>query len=92
MVKIYIFILGFVSFLNSLLSWFGGLVGAPYISFEYILGIGRIRGAVPCGILWVNQYYIIKHTNIFSIMGKSSRGDIKGVGVFFTGSQIQTLF
>ena len=31
---------GFVSFLNSLLGWFGGLVGAPYLSFEFLLGLG----------------------------------------------------
>jgi len=32
-------VLGFVSFLNSLLGWFGGLVGAPYLSFEFLLGL-----------------------------------------------------
>jgi len=32
-------VLAFVAFMNSLLGWFGGLVGAPYISFQYILGL-----------------------------------------------------
>jgi len=30
--------LAFVAFMNGLLSWFGGLVGAPFITFEWLLG------------------------------------------------------
>jgi len=45
--------LAFVAFLNGLLGWFGGLVGAPFLSFEYLLGwifypLAFIMG-VPCG-------------------------------------------
>jgi len=45
--------LAFVAFLNGLLSWFGGLVGIPYLSFEFLLGwifypLAFIMG-VPCG-------------------------------------------
>jgi len=46
--------LAFVAFLNGLLGWFGGLVGAPYLSFEFLLGwifypLAFIMG-VPCGV------------------------------------------
>jgi pyrimidine nucleoside transport protein len=27
-----------VSFINAVLQWFGGLVGADYMSFEFVLG------------------------------------------------------
>jgi len=45
--------LAFVAFLNGLLGWFGGLVGIPYLSFEFLLGwifypLAFIMG-VPCG-------------------------------------------
>jgi len=30
--------LAFVAFLNGIVSWLGGLLGAPYITFEYIMG------------------------------------------------------
>jgi len=45
--------LAFVAFLNGLLGYFGGLVGVPFLSFEYILGwlfypLAFIMG-VPCG-------------------------------------------
>jgi len=45
--------LAFVAFLNGLLGWFGGLVGAPFLSFEFLLGwvfypLAFIMG-VPCG-------------------------------------------
>merc|ERR1719228_2005878 len=30
--------LAFVAFLNGLLGWFGGLVGYPFLSFEWVLG------------------------------------------------------
>ena len=45
--------LAFVAFLNGLLGWFGGLVGLPYLSFEFLLGwifypLAFIMG-VPCG-------------------------------------------
>lgn len=30
--------LAFVAFLNGLLAWFGGLVGFPFITFEWLLG------------------------------------------------------
>lgn len=30
--------LAFIAFLNGIISWFGGLLGAPYVTFEYIMG------------------------------------------------------
>ena len=30
--------LAFVAFINGVLSWFGGLVGAPFLTLEYLLG------------------------------------------------------
>merc|ERR1711963_286471 len=45
--------LAFVAFLNGVLSWCGGLVGAPYLTFEWLLGwifypLAFVMG-VPCG-------------------------------------------
>lgn len=45
--------LAFVAFVNGLLGWFGGLVGYPFLSFEFLLGwifypLAFIMG-VPCG-------------------------------------------
>merc|ERR1711971_565277 len=45
--------LAFVAFLNGVLSWCGGLVGAPYLTFEWVLGwvfypLAFVMG-VPCG-------------------------------------------
>lgn len=45
--------LAFVAFLNGVLSWAGGLVGAPFLTFEWLLGwvfypLAFIMG-VPCG-------------------------------------------
>jgi len=31
-------IISFVAFVNGLLQWFGGLVGAEYLTVEYVLG------------------------------------------------------
>ena len=31
-------IISFVAFLNAMLQWFGGLVGADYLTFEFVLG------------------------------------------------------
>jgi nucleoside permease NupC len=31
-------IISFVSFINAVLQWFGTLVGADYLSFEFVLG------------------------------------------------------
>jgi len=44
--------LAFVAFLNGVLSWLGGLVGFPFLNFEYILGflfypLAAIMG-IPC--------------------------------------------
>ncbi|XP_032794180.2 solute carrier family 28 member 3 isoform X2 [Daphnia magna] len=30
--------LAFIAFLNGIISWMGGLLGAPYITFEYLVG------------------------------------------------------
>ncbi|KAI9560238.1 hypothetical protein GHT06_014252 [Daphnia sinensis] len=30
--------LAFIAFLNGMISWMGGLLGAPYITFEYLVG------------------------------------------------------
>merc|ERR1711963_533479 len=45
--------LAFVAFLNGVLSWCGGLVGAPFLTFEWLLGwifypLAFVMG-VPCG-------------------------------------------
>ncbi|XP_023322440.1 solute carrier family 28 member 3 [Eurytemora carolleeae] len=32
-------VIAFVSFVNSLLGWFGGMVGIPFLSLEYILSL-----------------------------------------------------
>ena len=52
--------LAFVAFLNGLLGYFGGLVGVPFLSFEYILGwlfypLAFIMG-VPCGNKEVSKH------------------------------------
>jgi pyrimidine nucleoside transport protein len=31
-------IISFVSFINAVLQWFGSLVGAHYLTFEFVLG------------------------------------------------------
>ena len=31
-------IISFVSFINAVLQWFGSLVGADYLTFEFVLG------------------------------------------------------
>ncbi|XP_046655316.1 solute carrier family 28 member 3-like [Daphnia pulicaria] len=30
--------LAFIAFLNGIISWMGGLLGAPYVTFEYLVG------------------------------------------------------
>ena len=52
--------LAFIAFLNGLLGWFGGLLGFPQLSFEWLLGwifypLAFIMG-VPCGSRYPEEY------------------------------------
>ncbi|XP_065565519.1 sodium/nucleoside cotransporter 1-like isoform X2 [Artemia franciscana] len=68
--------LAFVAFLNGIISWFAGLVGAPYITFEWLISKAFIPVAWLLGVHWseceiVGQLIAIKSiVNEFAAFGR----------------------
>ncbi|XP_046462699.1 uncharacterized transporter YutK-like isoform X2 [Daphnia pulex] len=77
--------LAFIAFLNGVISWYGNLLGAPYITFEWILSkifipVAFLMGVPPSECDLVANLVAIKTiVNEFAAYGKLSEYIAQGV-------------
>ena len=65
-------ILAFIALLNSVLAWFGALVGIEELTFEYILGLCFIPLAWLLGVPQQVRGYLLENCYLWSLISTQS--------------------